>query len=101
MLARLTLALAFLAANVVAQQAIYGQCGGQGWNGPTSCQAGTECKYQNDYYSQCLSENDHPDWLGEEDGGDDGSGDDGSGADDGSDDGSGEGDDQGGETTEG
>ena len=26
MLARLTLALAFLAANVVAQQAIYGQC---------------------------------------------------------------------------
>ncbi|KAF5311967.1 hypothetical protein D9619_003608 [Psilocybe cf. subviscida] len=32
---------------------LYGQCGGQGWAGPTCCSSGT-CKYSNDYYSQCL-----------------------------------------------
>jgi len=72
MLARITLALAFLAANVAAQQAIYGQCGGQTWTGATTCQSGLECQYQNDYYSQCLGENDHPDWLEEQEGGDEG-----------------------------
>ncbi|CAG7853260.1 Endo-1,4-beta-xylanase B Short=Xylanase B; AltName: Full=1,4-beta-D-xylan xylanohydrolase B; Flags: Precursor [Serendipita indica DSM 11827] len=34
--------------------AIWGQCGGQGWNGPTCCQSGTTCKYSNPWYSQCL-----------------------------------------------
>jgi len=33
--------------------AIYGQCGGNGWAGPTCCSSGT-CKYSNDWYSQCL-----------------------------------------------
>jgi lytic cellulose monooxygenase (C1-hydroxylating) len=33
--------------------ALYGQCGGSGWSGPTSCQSGT-CKVQNPYYSQCV-----------------------------------------------
>lgn len=33
--------------------AIYGQCGGIGWNGPTCCSSGT-CKASNSYYSQCL-----------------------------------------------
>jgi endo-1,4-beta-xylanase len=32
---------------------MWGQCGGIGWNGPTCCSAGT-CKYQHEYYSQCL-----------------------------------------------
>jgi lytic cellulose monooxygenase (C1-hydroxylating) len=31
--------------------ALYGQCGGQGWAGPTTCAQGT-CKAQNSYYSQ-------------------------------------------------
>ncbi|KAI0682529.1 hypothetical protein C8T65DRAFT_624476 [Cerioporus squamosus] len=32
----------------------YGQCGGQGWTGSTTCAAGTTCQKLNDYYSQCL-----------------------------------------------
>ncbi|KAJ3054538.1 hypothetical protein HK097_001567 [Rhizophlyctis rosea] len=33
--------------------ALYGQCGGQGWTGPTTCRQGT-CRVSNQYYSQCL-----------------------------------------------
>ncbi|GAP92271.2 putative murein transglycosylase [Rosellinia necatrix] len=33
--------------------ALYGQCGGQGWTGPTTCAQGT-CTFLNDYYSQCV-----------------------------------------------
>ncbi|KAL6787405.1 glycoside hydrolase family 11 protein [Trichoderma sp. SZMC 28012] len=33
--------------------ALYGQCGGIGWQGPTCCSSGT-CKVGNAYYSQCL-----------------------------------------------
>ncbi|KAI2714077.1 CAZyme family GH10 [Penicillium roqueforti] len=32
---------------------LYGQCGGLGWTGSTTCTSGT-CKYSNDWYSQCL-----------------------------------------------
>jgi cellulose 1,4-beta-cellobiosidase len=32
----------------------YGQCGGIGWNGPTTCASGSTCKVSNPYYSQCL-----------------------------------------------
>jgi len=32
---------------------LYGQCGGSGYSGCTTCASGT-CKYSNDYYSQCL-----------------------------------------------
>ncbi|KAJ6612978.1 glycosyl hydrolase family 61-domain-containing protein [Mycena sp. CBHHK59/15] len=32
----------------------YGQCGGQGWTGPTTCVAPFTCKATNQYYSQCL-----------------------------------------------
>ncbi|THH04035.1 hypothetical protein EW145_g5817 [Phellinidium pouzarii] len=39
-------------AGTVAQ---YGQCGGIGWTGATSCEAGLTCNVINDYYSQCLS----------------------------------------------
>ena len=31
----------------------WGQCGGEGWTGPTCCSTGS-CKYSNAWYSQCL-----------------------------------------------
>ncbi|PPQ71982.1 hypothetical protein CVT26_007138 [Gymnopilus dilepis] len=34
--------------------ALWGQCGGQGWTGCTSCAAGSTCTFSNPYYSQCL-----------------------------------------------
>ncbi|GLB37066.1 hypothetical protein LshimejAT787_0401170 [Lyophyllum shimeji] len=39
---------------VSAQSPAWGQCGGQGWSGPTTCVAGYTCTYSNPYYSQCL-----------------------------------------------
>ncbi|KAL6792682.1 glycoside hydrolase family 45 protein [Trichoderma sp. SZMC 28012] len=35
-------------------QVLYGQCGGVGWTGPTTCQPPATCKAQNQWYSQCL-----------------------------------------------
>jgi len=35
-------------------QTLYGQCGGSGWTGPTTCSAGT-CKVLNAYFSQCTN----------------------------------------------
>ncbi|CAG8077332.1 unnamed protein product [Penicillium nalgiovense] len=32
---------------------LYGQCGGSGWTGGTTCASGT-CKHINDWYSQCM-----------------------------------------------
>lgn len=32
---------------------LWGQCGGTGWTGPTTCAQGT-CKISNEWYSQCL-----------------------------------------------
>ncbi|CAG9984859.1 unnamed protein product [Clonostachys byssicola] len=37
-----------------AGQVKYGQCGGTGWTGPTTCESGSTCTYVNDWYSQCL-----------------------------------------------
>ncbi|KAK6525111.1 hypothetical protein TWF694_005259 [Orbilia ellipsospora] len=37
-----------------AQSPAYGQCGGIGWTGPTTCVDGWTCVFGNDYYSQCL-----------------------------------------------
>jgi len=39
---------------VLAQQTLYGQCGGIGWTGATTCVSGACCTYSNDWYSQCL-----------------------------------------------
>ncbi|KAK6542940.1 hypothetical protein TWF694_006878 [Orbilia ellipsospora] len=47
------LALEFIAA-VQAQSPAYGQCGGIGWTGATTCVSGWTCIYSNPYYSQCL-----------------------------------------------
>ncbi|EPS37994.1 hypothetical protein H072_8267 [Dactylellina haptotyla CBS 200.50] len=46
--------LTALAAPAAAQQTAYGQCGGIGWTGLTTCVSGWTCQYGNDYYSQCL-----------------------------------------------
>ncbi|KAF3914104.1 Exoglucanase [Arthrobotrys entomopaga] len=35
-------------------QTQYGQCGGIGWTGPTSCVSNFKCTSLNPYYSQCL-----------------------------------------------
>ncbi|PWY84996.1 xyloglucanase [Aspergillus heteromorphus CBS 117.55] len=32
----------------------YGQCGGDGYSGPTVCPSGYTCTYENEFYSQCL-----------------------------------------------
>lgn len=37
-----------------AQSSAYGQCGGTGWTGATTCVTGYVCTYQNDWYSQCI-----------------------------------------------
>ncbi|GJE98727.1 carbohydrate-binding module family 1 protein [Phanerochaete sordida] len=44
-----------LAAGAAAQTAPqWGQCGGQGWTGATTCPSGWVCTVSNQYYSQCL-----------------------------------------------
>lgn len=37
----------------LAQQSVWGQCGGQGWTGATTCASGSTCVVLNPYYSQC------------------------------------------------
>ncbi|PPQ70301.1 hypothetical protein CVT26_014586 [Gymnopilus dilepis] len=46
--------LSALSTPVVSQVAVWGQCGGQYYSGPTTCAAGSTCVYSNPYYSQCL-----------------------------------------------
>lgn len=43
-----------LAAISEAQSPAWGQCGGQGWTGSTTCVSGWTCVYSNQWYSQCL-----------------------------------------------
>ncbi|KAK6988109.1 lipolytic enzyme [Favolaschia claudopus] len=38
----------------LAQSPVWGQCGGMGWTGPTTCVAGSTCTFSNNWYSQCL-----------------------------------------------
>ncbi|KIK55052.1 glycoside hydrolase family 5 protein [Collybiopsis luxurians FD-317 M1] len=42
------------AASVRGQSPQFGQCGGIGWTGPTTCVAGSVCTVSSPYYSQCL-----------------------------------------------
>lgn len=35
--------------------ALYHQCGGINWTGPTECETGSYCKDQNPFYYQCVS----------------------------------------------
>lgn len=43
-----------IAATAQAQQTAWGQCGGNGWTGATTCVSGYVCTYSNPWYSQCL-----------------------------------------------
>ncbi|KIJ52351.1 glycoside hydrolase family 27 protein [Sphaerobolus stellatus SS14] len=45
---------------VVSQSGAWGQCGGQGWTGSTTCISGYACIYSNPYYSQCLAASSSP-----------------------------------------
>ncbi|KZS87207.1 cellulase-domain-containing protein [Sistotremastrum niveocremeum HHB9708] len=47
-------AILLLAVTVSAQAPEWGQCGGIGWSGATTCASGSVCTYSNPYYSQCL-----------------------------------------------
>ena len=40
--------------NTGCSTAKYGQCGGQGFTGCTTCASGSTCKVSNQWYSQCL-----------------------------------------------
>ncbi|KAF8161567.1 hypothetical protein B0H34DRAFT_796334 [Crassisporium funariophilum] len=40
--------------SVSAQAPLYGQCGGQGWTGATTCASGSTCTFSSQWYSQCL-----------------------------------------------
>ncbi|KAH7161130.1 glycoside hydrolase superfamily [Dactylonectria macrodidyma] len=51
---RFLLAISALAGTALAQSGAWGQCGGQGWTGSTTCISGYTCTYSNPYYSQCL-----------------------------------------------
>jgi len=42
------------ASSPAATQTKFGQCGGQGWTGPSVCASGSTCQTSNPYYSQCL-----------------------------------------------
>ena len=46
--------LATIISATAAQSPAYGQCGGQGWSGSSTCVSGYTCKAQSQYYSQCL-----------------------------------------------
>ena len=39
---------------VTAQQTLWGQCGGNRWNGPKTCVSGARCEEINPWYFQCL-----------------------------------------------
>ncbi|KAK8075000.1 beta-xylosidase [Apiospora hydei] len=39
---------------VFAAAPLYGQCGGSGWAGDTTCVSGSCCQVSNEWYSQCL-----------------------------------------------
>ncbi|RPD66446.1 cellobiohydrolaseII [Lentinus tigrinus ALCF2SS1-7] len=46
--------LAIVPSLAYAQAPVWGQCGGIGWSGATTCASGSVCTKQNDYYSQCI-----------------------------------------------
>lgn len=48
------LAAAAAAGSASAQSPAYGQCGGSGWSGATTCVSGYTCQKSNDYYAQCV-----------------------------------------------
>ncbi|TDL22924.1 hypothetical protein BD410DRAFT_722017 [Rickenella mellea] len=53
MLLEISLVLSLLS-STYAQQSAYGQCGGMGWTGQTTCVSGYVCTFSNAWYSQCI-----------------------------------------------
>jgi mannan endo-1,4-beta-mannosidase len=51
---RSALILSATIATALAQQPVWGQCGGNNWTGLTTCEAGSYCKVSNEWYSQCV-----------------------------------------------
>ncbi|TFK33327.1 carbohydrate esterase family 15 protein [Crucibulum laeve] len=51
---KLSLVALCLVLPAFAQQPLYAQCGGIGWNDGTSCVSGATCNKLNDWFSQCL-----------------------------------------------
>ncbi|KAM7217091.1 SGNH hydrolase-type esterase domain containing protein [Rhypophila decipiens] len=51
---RSSVVASFFASGAAALSGAWGQCGGIGWSGSTSCVLGYRCTYQNDWYSQCV-----------------------------------------------
>ncbi|KAH7369697.1 glycoside hydrolase family 10 protein [Rhexocercosporidium sp. MPI-PUGE-AT-0058] len=47
--------VAALSSGAAAQVALYGQCGGSGWQGAKTCVSGTTCSAINELYSQCIT----------------------------------------------
>ncbi|KAF5869297.1 putative carbohydrate esterase family 16 protein [Botrytis fragariae] len=45
----------FISATSAADVALYGQCGGSGFTGSTSCVSGAVCQSQNAFYYQCVA----------------------------------------------
>ncbi|KAJ3489002.1 hypothetical protein NLI96_g2458 [Meripilus lineatus] len=58
--AALTALVALLPAFASAQSQVWGQCGGIGWSGATTCVSGSTCTKLNDYYSQCIPSSQAP-----------------------------------------
>ncbi|THV07802.1 hypothetical protein K435DRAFT_847610 [Dendrothele bispora CBS 962.96] len=48
------LTLSSLLPLAIAQAPAWGQCGGIGWSGATTCVSGSSCSVVNPYYSQCI-----------------------------------------------
>ncbi|KAL4243794.1 Endo-1,4-beta-xylanase A [Abortiporus biennis] len=60
---RLTSSFVLLAALIpraLSQSPVWGQCGGIGWTGPTTCASGTVCTEYSAYYSQCIPSSQAP-----------------------------------------
>ncbi|OCH87108.1 endo-1,4-beta-xylanase A precursor [Obba rivulosa] len=53
-------ALAALLPFAMAQSPVWGQCGGIGWTGPTTCTSGNVCTEYSSYYSQCIPSSQAP-----------------------------------------
>ncbi|KAH6911481.1 xylanaseF1 [Coprinopsis sp. MPI-PUGE-AT-0042] len=54
MAAKILALVALAVACVNAQSPVWGQCGGNGWTGSTTCVSGSTCVKQNDWYYQCI-----------------------------------------------
>lgn len=54
------IAFSFVASSFDGPSPVWGQCGGMGYTGPTSCVAGSSCVFMNDSYSQCLPSSQTP-----------------------------------------